>query len=187
MSNTTYIPVLGSYGPPRPTIVSDVRVGDIVLGVSDNMIPQFTRVLYNYHTSSDDHGGFDFITIATKNRNMTVTTEHVVVRRVNGVDVTALAGDIIVGDTIIGVNEDDDDCVKITKELRVEAIEYSQRNDRFTIVTETGTVVIGDYVSPNRMSLAVTTICTNSTKRDAPIGEVLEWWRVGHKWRFSNT
>ena len=191
LSNTTYVPVLrnSSYGVPRyhSTLVSDIRVGDYVLGVSDEMSPQATRVVLNRLTRDESSS---FVTIVTAHRNMTVTDNHIIIHHVNGLYTPAKASDIKKGDLVVSVTG-----IGVTdigvgvgssnkiKHLRVEDVIVSKGHERYTLVTESGTVSVGDKGATDT-SLVVTTICDQSVEEGASLGDVLSWWREDHKSRF---
>lgn len=194
LSNTTYVPVLrnGSYGVPRyhSTLVSDIRVGDYVLGVSDDMRPHATRVVANLLTRDQSSS---FVTIVTGHRNMTVTDNHIIIHHVDGLYTPTKASDIKKGDTVVsvtGIGVTDVGVIGVgmgssdkIKHLLVEDVIVSKGHERYTLVTESGTVLVGDKGS-TETSLVVTTICDHSVEEGAPLGDVLSWWREDHKGRF---
>ena len=169
LSSSSYVSRLHVNNTVETIPIEDVRVGFVVRAVDDESRPTWTRVAGN--VGVDSKHGFSFVKIVTDRRNVTVTPDHVVIQLIHGRAIATLAGQLRVGDTLLGVSDG-------PESLLVRDLLPLIRHRRFTLSTEIGTVAVNDHGGDGMT--AVTTMCRHGALLGRPLMESIGEWRKFH-------
>jgi len=145
--------------------VRDVHSGDMVASLEDDGSEVFVPVAFNKQFDED----VSFIEVALEDgRAFNVTEEHVVpVRRADGLELDH-AAHVQVGDRMI---------TSSGAESAVASVRHIMQASRWTLGTESGTILVNDIL--------VTSVCDNAFTKLPVEYSALQSWRTQHQEMFD--